>query len=131
MQWGHIKTLFIFCFLILDVYLMFVFLEKQEAVDYSVIDTPDTTIEDQLKQEDIAISASLDFEELEETYISVTPRTFTEEDLDKVNGFDNQTAALVDKSLLVSQMDEPVKLSEDMTRREMTEWIRSSILFSQ
>ncbi|HLR08677.1 MAG TPA: two-component system regulatory protein YycI [Bacillota bacterium] len=131
MQWGHIKTLFIFCFLILDVYLLFVFLEKQEAADYRVIDNPDTSIEDQLKQEDIDISASLDFEELEESYISVTPRPFADKDLDRVKEFDKQTATVVDKSLLVSRMDEPVQLSEDTTKEDVKEWVHSNILFPE
>src|SRR5699024_7467360 len=124
-------TLFIFCFLILDVYLLFVFLEKQEAADYRVIDNPDTSIEDQLKQEDIDFSASLDFEELAEPYISVTPRPRADKDLDRVKECDQQPATVVDKSLLVARMHEPVQLSEDTTKEDVKELVHSNLLFPE
>lgn len=111
MQWSQIKTLFIVCFLILDVYLLIKFIDKQEQTDLSVLEHENTSIEQQLKSEDITLpELPTDIDE-EENYISVSPRVFSEDDL---NDFDNlKKASIIDGSLIISTFKKPVPVPEE------------------
>ncbi|MFD1040287.1 two-component system regulatory protein YycI [Virgibacillus byunsanensis] len=130
MQWSQIKTLFILCFLILDIYLVLQFMEKQDQKDIGVIEQENSTIEEQLEQDEIEISAELDSEEISESYISVSPKSFTEGELNEVSNFDNQVLARVNSYLIVSQFEEPLEVPEKATGSEITEMVNGKIIFS-
>lgn len=79
MQWRQIKTLFILCFLILDVYLVFQFLEKQQATDIGFLEDKDVTLEQQLKDDDITIE-NMPEQEVKESFIKVKQKAFSKEE---------------------------------------------------
>ncbi|WP_106495721.1 two-component system regulatory protein YycI [Lentibacillus sp. Marseille-P4043] len=126
MQWSQIKTLFILCFLVLDVYLLIQFLDKQEKNDLDVMEQQESTIEQQLKLEDIKIPKKLPDGELEESYISVKQKAFTGKEMGELAKFDNQNAALVTDNLIVSHFKEPVPITDSDEAKEI---INSNILF--
>src|SRR5699024_11318478 len=78
MQWGQIKTLFILCLLILNVYLFYQFIDKQNESDLRVKEAPDSSIEAKLKNENIKVG-ELPQEEKRESFISVKQRTLTDD----------------------------------------------------
>ncbi|HLQ71758.1 MAG TPA: two-component system regulatory protein YycI [Bacillota bacterium] len=111
MQWGQIKTLFIVCFLILDVYLLVKFIDKQQQAELSVMEQENTSIEQQLKSENITLPELPTNNEEEENYISVSPRIFSEDDL---SDFDNlKKASIIDGNLIVSSFKEPISIPEN------------------
>ncbi|MGY0694636.1 two-component system regulatory protein YycI [Virgibacillus sp. FSP13] len=119
MQWSQIKTLFILCFLVLDVYLLIQFLDKQEKNDFDVMEEQESTIEQQLKLEDIKIPKELPDGELEESYISVKQKMFTEKEMGELAKFDNQTTALATGNLIVSQFKEPIPIADSDEAKEV------------
>src|SRR5690625_190845 len=90
MQWGKIKTLFILSFLILNIYLLVQLLEKQEDADKDILERSESTIEEQLKEDQIVIP-ELPEEQAKEPYISVKEKVFEEEDFHKYDGFKDRS----------------------------------------
>lgn len=113
MHWGQIKSLLIVSFLVLDVYLLIQVLDKNDESDISVIEYQESSIEEQLLAESIKIPTLSD-DEHEETYITVEPATFTDEDLQKAIQLKKQEPFLITENLLVSTMDEQVKVPESV-----------------
>src|SRR5699024_5752535 len=115
MQWSQIKTLFILCFLILDVYLIIQFFDKQEKNDLDVMEEQAASIEQQLKLEDIKLH-ELPNERMEQSYISVKQKDLSNLDLQEIPGSDNQRMVVAKNKLLVSKFEDPipVKKSDDV-----------------
>lgn len=111
MQWSQIKTLFILCFLVLDVYLAVQFFQKQEKNDLDIMEQQESTIEQQLKLEDITLPKMPDGE-LEESYISLKQKSFSESDLSGIASTDNQKITVVKDKLLVSKFDKPIPIKD-------------------
>ena len=87
MQWGQIKTVFILGFLILNVYLLIQFLEKQDQEDLSLLDREESTIEEKLNSENITITRELSEEEEREPFLSVRQKIFDDDDKDQLTSF--------------------------------------------
>ena len=104
MQWSQIKTLFIFTFLILNIYLSIQFMNKQKLADLGVLEHRQSTFEELLESENITIPESL-HEESKERFISVRQRNFTDEELQGIEALEDQKTVLVNKNLIVSQFE--------------------------
>lgn len=113
MQWSQIKTLFILCFLVLDVYLLIQFLDKQEKSDLDVKEGEEASIEQQLKLEDIDLPSDLPDEEIKQSYLSVEQKDLSKIDQDDIPGSDNQEMSIVDDKMLVSKFEDPVPVNKD------------------
>src|SRR5699024_6481156 len=112
MQWNQIKTIFILCFLVLDVYLLIKFIDKQEQTDLGVLEHENTSIEQQLASEDISLpELPTDIEE-EEHYISVSPREFSEDDLEKL-GKDQSPVPGDDDRRVLPTLKHPISRAVD------------------
>src|SRR5690625_4497197 len=109
MQWSQIKTLFILCFLVLDVYLLFQFFDKQSESDLGVLEQRDSPIEEQLKAEDIQVPKLPD-DVSDESFLSVKPKTFTKDELKRLEDFKNQDTNVVNSNLIISEFKDPVSL---------------------
>src|SRR5690625_7734832 len=70
-------------FLILNIYLLVQFTEKQEQADLSVLEHTESTIEDQLEAENIKIP-NLSNKKYNETFISVAPKLIVNDELKKL-----------------------------------------------
>ncbi len=130
MQWGQIKTLLILSFLVLDVYLLVQFTEKQEQADLSVLEHSESTIEDQLKTENITVP-ELSNEEYNETFISVEPKLMKNEELKNLKELDNQTNEVLENKLIISKIKKPISVSKDSSKEKKKELLTDLILFSE
>ncbi|MUV37914.1 hypothetical protein JNUCC1_01720 [Lentibacillus sp. JNUCC-1] len=117
MQWTQIKTLFIFSFLILDLFLLTQLLSKQQEADLEVMERNNTTIEQQLEDENIEITASLeengDKDKLEENYIAVGQKNLGDKEKSELKALDNQTPQIIGNNVIVSNFKDPIKIPED------------------
>ncbi|HLR68751.1 two-component system regulatory protein YycI [Virgibacillus alimentarius] len=128
MQWSQIKTLFILCFLVLDVYLLFQFFDKQSQSNIGVLERQDSPIEEQLESEDIKIN-SLPEKVSDESFLSVKPKSFSTDDLKKVEGFKNQEPLSVDKNFIISEFEDPVPISPGDSEEKIEETVKKSIIY--
>ena len=112
MEWGQIKTVFILGFLILNVYLLIQFLEKQDQADLSLLDREDSTIEEKLNSENITIKQSLSDEEEKEPYLSVRQKNFDEEDISQLASLSNQRTTVTNNNFIFSIFEKPVKIPD-------------------
>lgn len=127
MQWGHIKTLFILSFLLLDIYLVVQFMEKQDNADLGILDNPETSIADRLESENITIHPSLNMEITEETYILSSQKHFNRDDFEPLG--DSQEIAFLDgNQFLISQFDEPIPLPEEPEKEDIISKLHGKIL---
>jgi len=130
MQWSQIKTLFILCFLVLDVYLLFQFFDKQSEADIGVLERQDSPIEEQLEAENIKVP-KLPEDVPDESFLSVKPKTFTEDELKKLEDFKNQEAIVINSNFILSEFKDPVALPSGGTNDKIEALVKKSILFSE
>lgn len=130
MQWGQIKTLFILCFLILDIYLLIQFLDKREQADLGILEQQETSIEEQLEDDDIKVG-SLPDEEYEETFLSVRPKVFTEVEYEGLLALEGQESIMIHKNFILSQFEEPIEIPEHATKENLEGMINQRILFPE
>ncbi|WP_121615985.1 two-component system regulatory protein YycI [Virgibacillus halodenitrificans] len=131
MQWNQIKTLFILCFLILDVYLLMQFMEKQERADVDVLSIQEeTSLESKLEQEDITISDH-EVEIDEDSYISVLRREYSDKELSQLADLDKQDVEVIDKNLIVSKFEEPIAIPEKAQPADISKLVKSHIIHSE
>lgn len=128
MQWGHIKTLFILSFLILNIYLVSAFVDRQQEVGY--LDNQELPIEDQLAAENITYD---DVEEqvTESTYISVTQKTLSKDDLNELDNMDGQKIEVFDNSKIVAEIESPVSIPENATDESIGDLVQGKVLYGE
>ncbi|QHE54129.1 two-component system regulatory protein YycI [Pontibacillus sp. HMF3514] len=127
MQWGQIKTLFIICFLILDVFLVQQFFEKREQAQIGLL--PDSTIEEQLEAEKITLG-DLPKESIKETYISARRYVFNDEDQKKLDELENQSYEFFnDETILLSELEESVPIDVEASDEDITTKVKDQILY--
>jgi len=128
LQWDQIKTLLILSFLILNIYLLVQFTEKQEQADLSVLEHTESTIEDQLEAENIKIP-NLSNKKYNETFISVAPKLIVNDELKKLKELKNQDNEVIQNRLIVSKIDEPIKVSERSNQENLNNLLDELVLF--
>ncbi|PLR96487.1 two-component system regulatory protein YycI [Bacillus sp. T33-2] len=112
MDWSKIKTIFILTFLLLDIYLVFQFMNTRNSAKYEFI--KEAPLEEKLKNDEIT------YEELpkvipKERYVSVKPKVFTEDD---IKGPTGSPSILANGTILRVELDKPVKLSSKFDESE-------------
>lgn len=127
MQWGSIKTLFILCFLILDVFLLFQFLDKQEQANLSVLGSQEASIEDQLESENITME-NINLNVQEESYISAAQMEFSAQGQQDLASLDGQESAVISDNYIVSMLEEPIPIAEDATAEEINSLVGQHII---
>lgn len=115
MQWGHIKTLFILAFLVLNIYLLYQFVDRQQDLDVSNLNNGEATISEALEVADITISADLSEETRASNYINVTQMTFSKEEIERLNSIPNLKASTVDGNFIVAQFESTLSLPSNVT----------------
>lgn len=129
MQWGQIKTLLIVSFLILDVYLFIQFMEKKEEADIGILEQHTTTIEEQLKDDQITYE-QLPNEEYEETFISVKQKQFTEDELNEQRKTTKQTVTIIQNNLIVSKVEDTIIFNDSYLSDQITNAFNQLVYFS-
>src|SRR5699024_734754 len=117
MHWGQIKTLLILSFFVLDVYLFMQFMDKKEEADIAILEEQTSTIEDQLKSEDI--------------YISVKQENFEEEDLEDESLVNKQYPTIYKYNLIASKLDKPIKIKENASTDTLTEILEETVFYPE
>ncbi|WP_010531302.1 two-component system regulatory protein YycI [Lentibacillus jeotgali] len=130
MQWKQIKTLFILCFLILDIYLLLMLLDKQNDAEFAMPDTSSSTFEEQLEAEDITINADLPSGNVSASYLRLNQKTFTDEELAFFENKDNQQAEVINENFILSRFENPVSIPESADSDLINELVKSNIPLS-
>ncbi|GIO23947.1 two-component system regulatory protein YycI [Oceanobacillus sp. J11TS1] len=116
MQWSHIKTLFILSFLVLNVYLLFQFISKQQEMDIPELEISDMNLDDELDQENIKITADVSFEVPELSYISSSQKEFTASEISDLNDKEDMDAEKsVDNQLVLAEFSQPLEIPKNPT----------------
>lgn len=129
MQWNQIKTLFILSFLVLNIYLLYLVLDKQKEADIGIIERKDATIEEQLESEDITY---VDLPEIgeKESFLSVEQKTFEEKDMDALKDFSNQESVILDDNFIISHYKETIKIPKNVTEETLSSLVKKDMLYS-
>lgn len=128
MQWSQIKTLFIISFLILDIYLLGQFFEKQNQANVEILEQQSSTIE-QMLEEDIKVP-ELPEEVENEPFIAVSQKTFSEEELERIHNFKGQWTVAED-NYIVSRLKKPIQISKKDSDEDIEMIVRSLIAFPE
>jgi regulatory protein YycI of two-component signal transduction system YycFG len=124
MDWSKIKTIFIVTFLILDVYLLYQFMNIRDANKYELI--TETPLEEKLKADDIQVS-ELPKAPIKDQYLSAKPKTFTKGDIGKLTG---QTAVIeAPGTVLQVTLDKPYQLAKKFDPAEFAAFLKDNILY--
>lgn len=122
MDWSKTKTIFIVVFLILDVFLLFQFVEKRTSYELGLL--AETTLEEQLEENDISIKVELPKGPMTETYISGKSRQFKPEDLLTLKG---QQPQVEYKFTISSKFTTPLPIKED-SKRWLEDFVKQNVL---
>lgn len=128
MQWSQIKTLFILCFLLLNIYLFIQFIDKQNKADIGVLDNPESTIEQKLESDKIKVK-DIQVDVKEASYIKVSQKTYTDADLKLLDKLKNQTTAVINKNFIVSQFNKPITIPEKAKKDDLKTIMESNMIF--
>ncbi|UOR10799.1 two-component system regulatory protein YycI [Halobacillus amylolyticus] len=128
MQWGQIKTLFIFSFLVLDLFLLQQFLDKQDQANVGTME--ESQFEKSLSNADITISNDIPEEAPPVSLITASPGDFTEDQLNQIKNLEGQSAKVYDDSLLHSILDEPIEVTEESIVSAVSEHVPFSSQYS-
>src|SRR5699024_9476230 len=112
MHLRQIKTLLILSFFVLYLYLFMQFMDKKEEADIAILEEQTSTIEDQLKSEDISV-VNLPKEDDEETYISVKQENFEEDDLEDESLENKQDPTIYKYNLITSKLYKQINIREN------------------
>lgn len=128
MQWSHIKTLFILSFLVLNVYLLFQFIDRQQDMDIPELEMSDMSLDENLDEQDIDISADIDFETPELSYISSSPKEFASSEISDLNDIDDlKVEKSLDNNLLMAEFSSPLEIPEGSTAEMLSNLISSYV----
>ncbi len=117
MQWGQIKTLFIICFLILDIFLLQQFLKTMDSRSPSGDITE--VKEDELLEGNVEGLDKLPEEQVKDSYITVKARNFTAEDVETLKSMSEQEVfRLSGGNLLYSEFKDPVQIDPDSSNAD-------------
>ncbi|GGA70192.1 two-component system regulatory protein YycI [Ornithinibacillus halotolerans] len=128
MQWGQIKTLFILCFLLLDIYLLFLVIQKIGNEDFGPAnDSGQLEDLDQLELENIKISIDLPDPLPDEVYLTIREKTFTKEEVEEIIARDNQDIEVINNSFIISMLKEKIAIPENATEEVIEQIIFSTV----
>jgi regulatory protein YycI of two-component signal transduction system YycFG len=125
LDWNKTKTIFIIVFLILDIFLLTLFINKYNESQYDFLG--EAKLEDKLKGDNIKYEQPLLKEPEKQPYLNAVTKAFTEEDID---GLENQSVEIIDSTTITSKLeDNQYVLSEDFKPEELTEFIKKNVLY--
>lgn len=127
MQWSQIKTLFIVCFLILNVYLLYQFVDKKKSSDLRVKEQPDSSIQASLENENITVG-DLPDEDMYESFITASQHRFTKDEFKKIDHTVKQEMKIVDDTLLISRFEKALPIPKDAKAIDFENVIEDHVL---
>jgi regulatory protein YycI of two-component signal transduction system YycFG len=128
MQWGQIKTLFILCFLLLDIYLLFLVIQKQSNEDLPFKETEELREQEQeLEIENIKIPDDLPESLPDEAYVTVKQKVFTEEEIEQIKSLENQDIQIVNNSFIIGKFKKTIAIPENATKEDIAKLVSSAL----
>lgn len=128
MRWGHIKMLFILSFLTLNIYLAAQIMEKQQEADLGILTNQEATIEERLKAENITISEKNIEEAEEETYISLSSKSFANEEIVELAEPEGENVSIVNGTFLISRFEEPIPIPDQPNEDMLKQLLRNRVV---
>jgi len=105
-------------------------MDKKAEADIGVLEQQPSTIEEQLKAEEITFQ-DLPEQEYEEAFISVTQQIFREDELSSFKRNELQDTYLVDKNILMSALDDPLPIDAGANKDQLTEMFNSIVYYPE
>ncbi|MGE8204802.1 two-component system regulatory protein YycI [Heyndrickxia sp. NPDC080065] len=127
MDWNKTKSMFIFVFLILDIFLLVQF--RSQYMDSKIETLKGTSLEDKLEDAKITYDGSLPPDAIKSQYVSAKTKTFSEEETkDKT---DQVITIGPNKTTLLSTFKKPIKLKSetDQIKIQLESILKGNILF--
>ncbi|WP_160118378.1 two-component system regulatory protein YycI [Bacillus sp. V59.32b] len=121
MDWSRTKTIFIMVFLVLDIFLLYQFLDKKDSTELESFS--EATAEEQMKEEGITFP-SLPNEEIKENILIAKRKEFSKEDTSKLK---NQQVSINDETTLVATLDESIIVNKEFKPSELAEFLKENI----
>jgi regulatory protein YycI of two-component signal transduction system YycFG len=120
-DWSKTKTIFIMVFLILDIFLVFQFLNKREDNQFDYL--TETTLEENLKGDEIELPP-LSKDKHKEKILFAKSKEFTKKDTENLK---DQDVSIQQKSTLVGKFTNTTMISNDLKPNELDEFLKENI----
>jgi len=125
LDWNRIKTIFIVTFFLLDLFLVFQFIQKQGSNELELM--AETKVDQQLKDDKITIG-DLPKEPKKDSFITAKIKEFKEED---IRSLKNQTVILQDVNTIESKLKEPLLNAKTLSKDKYSEFLKNYVLDGQ
>jgi regulatory protein YycI of two-component signal transduction system YycFG len=122
MDWSKTTSIFIMVFLILDIFLLYQFLEKKENYQYEYM--TQASIEERLEKEEIKYVA-LSKQKRTDQFLLAQSKTFVEEE---VENLPNQQIKVADQTMLTGTFYRPFQLSKEFQSSELEQLVKGYLL---
>ena len=123
MDWNKSKSIFIMVFFVLDIFLLYQFLEKKDNYQFEYI--AEATIEDRLQENEITYP-TLPKQKFKEQFLTAQSKNFMMEDTKDLL---NQKITVVDQTKLVGRFDKPIPISKNFQSSELEKLVKEYMLF--
>lgn len=128
MQWNQIKTLFILCFLVLNIFLSIQFISKQKEADIGELDNEEIPFEDRLESERIKVK-DIETDVKEASYIKASQKDFTTTEQKALAKLKDQDAKVISNNFIISKFDDPVSLPSQLKKDDLDRFMKDHTLF--
>ena len=122
MDWSKTKSIFIVVFLILDIFLLSLFINKISESNPAILES--SKIEDKLEAENIEYH-NLSKEAIKEAFISAKTKKFTDSDVDKLK---NQEVTITNNNTIHSSLSDPYSFNEKFSPDELKDFMKTYIV---
>lgn len=122
MDWNRTKTIFIFTFLILNIYLGYQIFKTHQEDQYSLF--VESSVEEQLTSEGIEYK-HLPVDVKEASSLNAKSKLFKDEDLKKLK---EQKAALLEEKTIRSVLDKPFSVSEKSPEAKLSQFLKRYVI---
>ncbi|MFE0505291.1 two-component system regulatory protein YycI [Peribacillus butanolivorans] len=123
MDWNNTKSIFIMVFFILNIFLLYQFLEKINDYTYESMTEPLT--EELLKEDEITIAVPLPKQKVKDQFLIANSKNFDKKDLQYLK---NQKAKIIDDKNLVGTFKTPVSMSDEINAANVEIFLKEYIL---
>ncbi|MEN2466155.1 two-component system regulatory protein YycI [Ornithinibacillus sp. FSL M8-0202] len=125
MQWGQIKSLFILSFLLLDIYLIVLVVQKQD--DVSLLESTSTEEQAFLEIENITIPENLPESVPNESLMATEPKQFTEDEIAEITTREDQDVVVVNDRFILAYLKTPFAVPENAKEEEIEQLLASTV----
>ncbi|WP_249599273.1 two-component system regulatory protein YycI [Peribacillus frigoritolerans] len=122
MDWNNTKSIFIMVFFVLNIFLLYQFLEKINDSQYESF--TESTTEELLKEDEISIETSLPKQKSDQFLIAQS-KTFEKKDIQYLK---NQKAKIIDDKKLVGTFKTPVGMKAEINAADLDIFLKEYIL---